>query len=233
MKNIMKIRYKGKIYHVHWPKRFDLIIFKAAKRASKRSDGTVKWMEAEADGMLNGLPVFLSLHNISQRYSFLRNSKKPEFKKRVIEKNRKYAKLPISTKGTLKKRKLFAKVLPEELKKKYGWKPRSIWTEKQKELLLKLSEEYRKSKVTIDWKKLGQDKRIEKLPFQGSFKLCKYYNSLKRKKRGGEKYVKKRREEALNYKYENYSTYRSNQDKRRIQIQNSVNEFLLSKLELR
>lgn len=233
----MKIRYKGKIYHVQWPKRFDRIILKAAKETYRRSDGTIRWVEAEADGLLKGLPVFLSLKNISQRNSYLKNSKKAAYKKRKIENNQKYFKIhpvPVGTPhGTVTKQRLFVEAVPDGLKKKYGWKPRSIWTKKQKELLLKLSEEYRKSKDTIDWKTLAQDKRVKKLPFQGSFKLCKYYNSLKRKKKGGKKFIKKRRAEALIYKYENYKTYRSNQEKRRIRIQNSVNEFLLSKLELR
>lgn len=229
----MRIKYKNKIYHVQWPKRYDKIILKAAK-GYKRSDGTVNWKGAEADRMLKGLPVFLTLKDISQRNSHLKMSKKPGYKKKKLIANRKYQKLhPTTTEGTLKKKKLFANIVPDEIKKKYGWKPRTIWTEEQRGLLFKLSERYRKSKDTIDWKKLAEDKRVEKLPFQDSFKLCKYYNSLKRKKKGGKKFIKKRRKDALIYKYENYTTYRQKQEETRVRIKNSVNEFLLSQLELR
>jgi len=229
----MRVTYNGNTYNVRWPKRFDEIILKVAKKYKRA--GSIAWKRAEADGMLKGLPAFLTLRDISQRNSLLKRSKEPGFKKKKYKQNAAYRqKNPTSSAlGTIARRKLFAETLPEDLKKKHGWKPRGFWTKAQKELLLELAEEHRKSKVTIDWKSLGEDKAVKKLPFQDSFKLCKYYNSLKRKKKGGKKFVKRRREEALNYKYENYSTYRSNQDKQRIRVKNSVNEFLLSTLELR
>ncbi len=231
---IMKVTYKKKVYHLHWPKKFDKIVLKAAK-LYKRPGGTVSWKEAEADGMLKGLPVFLTLRNIAQRNGHLKALKKPGFKKKRLKKNQAYLKknLLVAASGNAQKQKLYAKIVPEEIKKKHGWKPRTIWTEKQRELLLKLSKLYRKSKVTVDWVDLALDKRVEKLPFQDSLKLCKYYNSLKRKKEGGKKYIKKRREEALQYKYDNYDTYLENQEKRRVRVKKAVNEFLLSKLELR
>jgi hypothetical protein len=230
----MKVRYKRRIYHVQWPKRFDEIILRVAK-TYRCTDGTVSWKEAEADGMLRGLPIFLNLRNISQRNAHLKSSKNPRNRRKRLKRNQEYVKTHPSTssQSTSVKQKLYAGTVPEKIKKKYGWKPRSIWTEKQKKLLLELSEKYRKSKVTIDWIKLAKDKRIKKLPFQGSFKLCKYYNSLKRKKKGGKKFIVQRRKDALIYKYDNYDVYLDNQEKRRIRVKDSVNEFLLSKLELR
>lgn len=230
----MKIIYKKKTFHIHWPKEFNKIVLKAAK-LYLRPGGTVDWKEAEADGVLRGLPVSLSLRDIAQRNGYLKQLKKPGFKKKRLRKNREYLKENplVAASGNAQKQELYAELVPEEIKKKHGWKPRSFWTVKQKELLLKLSEKYRKSKITIDWILLAQDKRVDKLPTQDSFKLCKYYNSLKRQNKGGKKYVKQRREEALRYKYENYDTYLSNQEKRRVRVKKSVNEFLLSKLELR
>lgn len=230
---IMKVKYKNRVYHVQWPKRFDEIVLKAAK-TYRHTNGTINWKKAEADGMLKGLPVFLTLKNISQRNAHLKASKNPRNRRKRLERNREYAKTHLtSTHGTSAKQKLYTKVVPEKIKKRHGWKPRSIWTEEQKKILLTLSKEYQKSKVTIDWIKLAKDKRVKKLPFQGSFKLCKYYNSFKRKKKGGKKYVVQRRKDALIYKYDNYDTYLDNQEKRRIRVKDSVNEFLLSKLELR
>lgn len=229
----MKVKYKGKVFNVQWPKRFDEIILKAAKKY-KRPGGTVSWAEAEADGALKGLPVFLTLRDMSQRNHYLNNCKKPGYKKKHNKRNKQYRKThSYSAEGTASKRELYANTVPDEMKKKHGWKPRTIWNDKQRDLLLKLAEKYRKSKVTIDWKTLAQDKQVEKFPSQDSFTLCKYYNSLKRKKEGGKKFVKRRREEALNYKYENYKSYRNNQEKQRVRLKDTVNEFLLSQLELR
>lgn len=230
----MKVKYKNRVFFVQWPKRFDEIVLKAAK-TYRCTDGTVSWKEAEADGTLKGLPVFLTLKDISIRNSYLKSSKKPRNRKKRLKRNREYAKTHSSTsaQSTAAKQKLYAEAVPEEIKRKHGWKPRSIWTEKQKQLLLVLTEKYRKSKITVDWVNLAQDKRVKKLPIQDSFKLCKYYNSLKRKKEGGKIYIKKRRKEALIYKYNNYDTYLDHLEKRRVRIKDSVNEFLLSKLELR
>ena len=63
--------------------------------------------------------------------------------------------------------------------------------------------------------------------------MCKYYNILKRKKKGGKKYVQERRKEALKYKYGNYDVYRKKMEERRVRVKESVNEFLISQLELR
>ena len=230
---IMKIKYKNRIYHVQWPKRFDTIILRAAK-TYRHTNGTVSWKEAEADGMLKGLPVFLTLRDISHRNAYFKSLKKPINRKKILERNRVYAKAhPTSYQGTVQRGKLYAEKVPEAIKRKYGWKPRNIWTEKQRKILLILSEEYRKSQVTIDWKKLTKDKKVKKLPFQDSFKLCKYYNSLKRKKKGGKKHINQRRKDALIYKYNNYDIYLDNLEKRRVRVKDSVNEFLLNKLKLR
>ena len=228
----MRVKYKNKTYHLHWPKKFDDIVLKVAKKY-KRPGSLINWKKAEADGMLKGLPVFLTLKDLAQRASALKAYKKPGYKEKRREQNLKCLlnKPPILVLSH--RQELYAKLIPEEIKRKHGWKPRTIWTEKQRALLLKLTEKYRKSEVTVDWIMLAQDKRVEKLPSQDSFVLCKYYNSLKRKKKGGKKYVKQRREDALRYKYENYDTYLSNQEKRRVRIKKAVNEFLLSKLELR
>lgn len=226
----MKVRYKKKIYYVQWPKRFDIIIEWAAKRY-KKSCGTINWKDAEYDGALKGLPVYLNLKDISRRNSYFKFSKDPEWKNKKLKHNREYMKTHPSSGEITYREKLYSRNIPEDLKRKHGWKPRGFWKEKQKQFLLILVEKYRKSKVTIDWIKLAKDKRVKKFPVQDSFKLCKYYNSLKRK--GGKEYISKHREGALKYKYEHYKAYLEGQKRRRIARQNAVNEFLLSKLELR
>lgn len=228
----MKIRYKNKVYHVQWPKKFDAIIKRAAKKYIFPPHGT-DWQWAEADGELRGLPVYLTLRDISRRNSFLKRSSDPKWRKKKLKQVREYQKTHPAPSRNLIKGELYSQTIPEDLKRKHGWKPRSFWTKEQKQILLILAEKYRKSKVTIDWIKLAEDEKVKKLSFQGSFKLCKYYNSLKRKKKGGKKYIKKHRKDALKYKYEHYKAYRDGQERRRVTKQNAVNEFLLNTLELR
>jgi len=232
----MKIKYKGRVYHLHWPERFDRIVLKVAEDYM-RPNGTVRWKDAEADGALKGLPVYLTLRDISQRRSTLRSKSDPDWverKKRVRDAYAKsHSKKYHSGSGIARKEALFAQFVPEDLKRKHGWVPRTIWTEGQKELLHELAEKYRKSKFTIDWITLSMDRQLKKLPTQDSTVLCKYYNSLKRKKRAGKKYLEKRRKDALEYKRDHYDTYLKNLEERRVRVKESVNEFLISKLELR
>lgn len=230
----MKVIYKNKTYHVQWSKFFDLIIKKAAKK-HKHSNGTISWKNAEADGDLKGLPKFLTYRDISHRYSFLKYSKTKEYKKKreeLYKKFKKEGKIKQGLKLDKEKSTLFRNIIPNDLKKKYGWKPKTIWTEKQKQILINLAEKYRKSKITIDWQRLILDSKIKKLPYQDSFRLMKYYGQcLKRKKT--KKQVKKKRNDALRYKYENYDEYKAGQRKRYKILKNSVNKFLISQIPLR
>ncbi len=232
----MKIKYKGRVYHLHWPERFDKIVLKAADEYM-RPNGTIRWKDAEADGALIGLPVYLTLRDISQRRSTLKGKSDPVRLEKRKKSREAYAKSHSSKyrsgPSMAKKEKLFSEAVPDDLKKKHGWVPRTIWNDKQRELLFELAEKYRKSKHTIDWILLSWDWRLKKLPTQDSDVLCKYYNSLKRKKKGGKKLVKKKRKEALKYKYDNYDVYLKKIEERRVRVKDSVNEFLISQLELR
>jgi len=235
----MKILYKKKVFNVHWPEKFDKILRRVA-REYKLSNGYISWKDAEADGELKGIPLFLSLDDLSCRYSFikLRETKKyQERRKELLEKYKKEGKLKTPRKKKTQygvhpeKIKLFSDVIPEKIKMSHDWKPRSIWTKEQNNILNRLVKRYRKSIKTIDWIALAKDERTKKLPFRDSFKLCKYWKNYNRKTKPG--FVEKHRKETLKYKHDNYDTYRKNQDRRRMAIQKSVNEFLLSKIPLR
>lgn len=218
----MKVIYKRETYYIQWPKQFNKIIIQAAKKY-KRLNKTISWKDAEADGALKGLIKNLTLRDISHRYSFLKQYEKNKKRRKKLRECEK-------TKQLLDPKKLilFKSVIPDKTKRKFGWKSKNVWTKKQKKILDELVEIYRKSKKTIDWIKLTKDKRVEKLPYQNSFKLCKYWNSCKFKKKPA--YIKKHRANALKYKHDNYSKYRQNQDKNSKVIKQSVNTFLLNEL---
>lgn len=222
----MKIRYKGKIYNIHWLKIWDKIILKAGKKY-KRSNG-ISWMEAEADGALRELPKCLTRYDISKRHTALKQRANPEWKKKKLKQNAEY-RIRKGQYGYNEDRINLFKSLPDDIKNKHGWKSKSKWSDRQRKILEKLVEKYRKSALAIDWIKLAQDKKARGLPgqdpFPDSFTLCKYYHACKRLQ--DPEYIKKRRKDALDYKHNNYKEYRKNQEKRRNAIKNSVNEFLV------
>lgn len=230
----MKIHFKGRLYYLQWPKEWDSILNKAAKK-HVCPNGFISWKEAEADGDLKGLPKQLTYRDLSQRFSFLKRSKTKAYKQRKKELYDQYKEEGKFKKNiTFDKHKisLFREIIPTDTKAKHGWKARDLWTEEQKELLISLTKIYRKSKKTIDWETLVFDPKIKKLPYQDRFKLMKYYGQRLSKKMTKKK-LKHKREDSIRYKYENYDTYKAGQRKRYQIMKKSVNEFLLSQIPLR
>jgi len=228
----MKVTYKGKNYQVRWPKRFDAIILRAAKKY-KQPNGYVLWKQAADDGALKGLPRYLTNRDFSHRYTFLKFKETDAYQEKKLADNEKYKQGSMPKSNTDKlKTKLFKENLPEDLKKKHGWKPRAVWTKQQQQLLKQLTKIYRKSKVTIDWTALVTDDRINKLPYQDQTKLMKYYGEKLSKKKT-EKQTQHKRKDAIRYKYENYDTYLKGQSRRYKIRKDAVNEFLISQLPLR
>jgi len=227
----MKVLYKNKTYIVHWPKKFDDIIFKAAQKY-RQPNGYVLWKKAEESGALEGLPRYLTLGDISHRYSFLKFSSTEAYQEKIKETNKKNKARGIVSKHDKNKMKLFRNTLPNEVKKKHGGSSKTIWTEKQKKILMQLTKIYRKTKLTVDWAKLITDERVNELPYQDRFKLMKYYG-VKLKRKMTDKYIDDKRKDALRYKHDNYEAYLKAQERRRNAIKNSVNEFLISQLPLR
>jgi len=222
------------MYYLQWPKKWDDIVKEAAKK-HKFPSGFISWKEAEANGDLKGLPTHLTYRDISQRFSLLKRSKTKAYKKRKKELYDQYKEEgKIKKNATFDKQKisLFREIIPTATKAKHGWKPKEIWTEKQKEILIILTKVYRKSKKTIDWETLVLDPEIKKLPYQDRFKLMKYYGQ-RLKKKMTQKQIKHKRKDSIRYKYENYDTYKAGQRKRYQTMKNSVNEFLLAQIPLR
>ena len=230
----MKIIYKKKLYHLQWPKKWDDIVRKAAKK-HKLPNGFISWKEAEANGNLKGLPKHLTYRDISQRFSLLKRCKTQKYKesrKAQYEKNIRENKFQKGLTFDKQKIALFREIVPTNTKKKHGWKPRSTWTEKQKNILIALTKLYRKSKKTVDWGTLVSDPKIKKLPYQDRFKLMKFYGQCLKREKTKEQ-IKHRRKDSIRYKYENYETYKAGQRKRYQIMKKSVNEFLIAQIPLR
>jgi len=227
----MKVTYNGRTYQVRWPKKFDVIILKVSLEY-RQPNGYVQWKKADADGALKGLPKYLTYRDLSHRFTFLQFRETKEYEKKKIEYNEKNKGKFNGSPITKIKNALFKEILPEDLKKKHGWKPRTIWNDEQKQLLLNLVKIYRKSKLVINWETLVYDKRVNRLPYQDRFKLMKYYGQILKRKMT-KKQINKKREDSLRYKYENYDEYLKGQSRRYSTVKNSVNEFLISQLPLR
>jgi hypothetical protein len=72
-----------------------------------------------------------------------------------------------------------------------------------------------------------KDEIFYALPEHKLSRVRSYYWRLKRPPD-----QKKRRKQALIYKYNNYKKYLANQNKARFMVRKSVNDFLFSKLEM-
>jgi len=228
----MKVEYKGETYNLQWPEKFDDIVQRAGDK-NKTKGGFVSWRRAEINGDLVGLPLFLSYRSLSHRYSFLKCSKVEGFKERKRAINKACLKKSKKVRSFTKERQeLFRSEISGDIKESNGWKSKSKWTEEQREILKDLTVRHRRSKKVIDWESLVNDPDVELLPYQDRFKLMKYFGQCV-KRRKTRKQIKDRRADAIRYKYENYDDYLKGQQRRFQMIKNSVNDFLISQLELR
>jgi hypothetical protein len=193
----------------------------------------VDWKHAEWDGALKGLPLLPRI-KYSKRLTYLRKlrkdyegflAKRREFNKESLA--RYEAKHGHKRKNVNKRREIF-KTLPEEFKKRHGWKPRGCWNEKQRDLLFKIVADYQNT--SVDWISLMQDERVLKLPekyHKDLHALRKYYWSLKCKNNGGEEWLERKRALARKYKEANKEVFYARQSDRR-QIERDIVNIHLS-----
>jgi hypothetical protein len=217
---------------LHWKPEWDLRLLVIALKFRNKA-GFVSWAMAKANGYLRNLPK-LSSRDFSHRLSHLLCIKfnpeglerKKQLNKKYLQLNKKY--LPKQNRVSFVRRlKIFQKDLSENTRKRYGHNPREKWTKDQRKILFYLAEKYRKSPVTIDWRKLVKDEVFYSLPSHKLAQIRSYYWRLKRPPD-----PKKRRKQAIAYKYKNYGKYLSNQRKASLRVRDSVNDFLMDKLEL-
>jgi hypothetical protein len=188
--------------------------------------GFVSWAMAKAKGFLRGFPK-VGPQDLSHRLSHLLCIK---YNPEGLERKKKWNKTHPPKKNRVsysRRLKIFKGDIPENIRKKYGHKSREKWTGEQKKILLYLVEKYRKTPITVDWRKLMKDALINSLPEGYSLAgLRSYYWRIKRPPD-----QKKRRKQALAYKYAHYKKYCTNQKKNIRTVRNSVRDFLFSKLE--
>jgi len=224
------VRHKKRTFILRWLPEWDIKILVSAIKF--RKSGQVDWISALAGGFLRGLPKYLTNHDLSHRLSTLVNLK---YNPEGIKKTRVYNRLHPSRKNIdtdKDKIRLFKGALSDSDRRMFGHKPKSTWTRKQQQILLFLAAKYRKGKMSIDWEKVMKDPWIKKLPPNHHLGgLRSYYWTIVSRKKPG--VIEQRRKSALRYKKSNYKAYRASQVKNYRVIKNSVNNFLLRKLEVR
>jgi hypothetical protein len=221
--------FKKKKFVLRWIPEWDIKILVAALKFRKGS--FIDWIEAEARGYLNGIPKNVSRQDLSHRISYflhikygpVGHKKKQRYNKSHPYKGKTYA--------SLKRKKSVFKILSDENKSKFGYKPRGKWTADQKKILLYLAEKYRKSPITIDWRNLIKDSLVSSLPEHPLNRLRSYYWCIITNKRPD--VLEKRRKAAREYKKKNYKNYRKSLTKGRKIVINSVNDFLATRIEKR
>ena len=141
----------------------------------------VNWKLAEREGALKGLPD-ISVRKLSQRLSYLKANiadptrKRKKSKKQAKNYKKKDKKYHVPS---MSKKYEIWKAIPDEIKQKYGHKPKRIWTPKQQKILLKLGKEY--ANTCVDWHEVIKDSRINKLPlkYRKIKSLCNLYSFSK------------------------------------------------------
>lgn len=179
-----KITYKNEDFYLRWPKESDWIILDIGRRYGSwklffykktneyRRLYVVDWLTAKANNEIKDLPN-CTLLQLAKRYGYLKQFySDPNFNKKRNLKNNKIKKRRGPGRLTI------WKDIDSEFKLAHGHKPRSIWTEKQKTLLLAIAKDH--THTNVDWKKIINDPLITKLPsnYHSITRLTHYYQHL-------------------------------------------------------
>lgn len=206
-----------------WDREWDIILLIVAHNY-RSPKGHIRWKEARADGYLVSLPGYLSNKDLSRRLSHLLNNKYDiEWKKKKNQRN--YGKYAQGNPKAYNRRYDLFRALPEETKKKYGYKTKQIWSTEQQELLIGMAEEYRISEKKIDWRSLVKDKRVKHFPHQNLQRLRSYYwrvITLATNPRA----LEKKRASSRRWKAEHMDRYNENQKRRRHIIRTAANDII-------
>lgn len=236
------VTHKGRKFVLNWKPEWDLRILTIAIRFRKGCPHCsrcrlghycqvggpfISWKRAEKAGFLEGLPKSISRRDLSHRATFLTRIRYTPFYKDKL-KIRSIVKKP--NKSFIRKEKLFMST--PIIKNNSGYSFKKIWCKTQKKTLSSLIKKYPKGKNSIDWVKVMGDPLCKTLPHHDNLKLLRsYYWSCTRVMSPERLRVK--REDARRYKREHYNKHTEDQEKRRNLVKESVNKFLISKLELR
>lgn len=234
------VKMKDQKFLIWWPPAYDEIIMKVGKKygetciwhykSSKKTKRIwrVSWQKARKDGALKKLSKFSNLE-LSKRHSLLVMYHKDPIafldKKKKCNQTRKEK----NKKNYYKKKKELWDQISMNKKQKYGWKPRDVWTESQRKLLVKITKSHRRTNTTINWLSVMKDKRIKELPkkyHESLAMLRKYYWVCCRPDRSCPEFKKRRRSYAKKYKAKNLDRYKELRQKRSNAIRSAVHEEL-------
>lgn len=176
-----KVTYQNKDFYLRWPKESDWIILDVGRRYGSwklfnyktgltRRLYVVDWKSAEKHSELKGLPM-CTLLQLAKRYTYL---KRKYFDQNTKKNNKQYQ--TKRTGNSFVNRLPIWQSIPDKIKAKYGYKPKQIWSQQQKKLLLKIAKDY--VHTNVDWKKVVEDSLVKKLPVNTITKLTHYYQHL-------------------------------------------------------
>lgn len=206
-----------------WDPKQDIILLVIAHHY-RSPRGHIQWKKARADGYLDEFPETLSNKDLSRRIHHLLYQKyNKEWRTLKREEQKKNPPKPNS--NSYKKRLEIFKGLPEEVRKKHGYRTKQVWDQEQQETLIWMAEEYRVSKNKIDWQALMKDERVQSFPYQKLARVRSYYWRVITLASNPEALTKKRAG-SLQWKKANMKKYRENQKRRQGLIREMVNEHI-------
>lgn len=208
-----------------WDREWDIILLVVA-HLYRSPKGIIQWKKARADGYLESLPQYLTSKELSRRTHHLLYQKyNSAWIKKKKEMQRKATNRFDGNPHSFNRRRDIFMALPNDIKKKYGYKSKQIWSSEQQNLLIGMAEEYRVSEKKIDWKSLVQDKRIKHFPHGDLKRLRSYYwRVITLATNPGA--LETKRASSRRWKAEHIDRYRNNQKRRNSMIRKAANDYI-------
>jgi len=213
------VTYKGEKYRVQWPKEIKRLLHKIALKY--RQGNNICWTDALYAGALDILPISLQKPLLLSKYysTLIRKPKHPAPPPRT-KAQKEHAK---------KRMKLYLEA-PDKIRSKYSFPRKTVWSPKQKKILLALVKKYRKTRKCIDWQSLIRDPKIKLLPKRSLTRHRSYYWQLVRllDPKEQEKHRQQARDHIAQCSRSKDFTHSKRLKKFRTKVKNTNNDFLWS-----
>jgi hypothetical protein len=222
----MPLKYvDGKKFTQRWDREWDIILLIVAHNY-RSPKGIIKWKKARADGYFESFPQYLTNKDFSRRLAYLMNCKyNAKWKAKKNEKQRQAVNRVSGNPRSYNRRHEIFKSLPQNVKEKYGYKTKRIWSSEQQDLLIGMAEEYRVSEKKIDWRSFIKDERVKHLPHDNLKKLRSYYWRILTLATDPDA-LEKKRASSRQWKAEHIDRYNKNQSRQRKIIRKATNDYI-------
>lgn len=220
------VKYKNRTFVLRWKPEWDVRVLVAAIKY-RNSYGFVSWQTARSQNCFKGLPK-LSNKDFGARLTYLITEKYDPaglMRKKQYNIAHPWKK---QTEHTEKLKKIiFKNDVPNTLRLKNGYNPKTKWNERQRRILLKLGKKHRKTPDTIDWNEVKNDPEFKCLPIRSLFSIRSYYWNMISPQPN-----EKKRKYAISYNKRHRKNFFKNKKRSEMIIRSSVNDFLLRKLPI-